>query len=301
MRSVEFTRSRALASCTAQTSIASVWLWNQKTVVQWNADITALEQLIGDEDTKYIQWRSAADAWEAELIQIQQITRDFKAAAAYVYRNNPLKLAHIEALRTDGESRAEIYSQGVAAKDAWQETDPNYDVNEQTTLDALSTHLQSSRTRETAHSTALSAWRKAAVALNAKAQVLDQDNVAWYDAATRRFPAGTEQGELIRSTVPTTTRATTPVGQAQIVNLIVGNGDIHFDVSAQGATRFTVLHQSPSSLSFVVLLADSPQTSINLHGQAPGVHRFKAFGSTSSSQGPESEVAMVTVPTAAAA
>ena len=100
---------------------------------------------------------------------------------------------------------------------------------------------------------------------------------------------------MIRSTVPTTTRSMQPVGPAVINNLMASNGDIHFDCSAQYATRYTYMHQRPGAEAFVVFLADTPLTSINLHGQPAGMHRFKAFGSNAAGQGQESPVMEITV------
>jgi hypothetical protein len=248
-----------------------------------------------DESSKRTQWRSAAEAWENDLVQIQQITRDVKRAGSFKFRSEPVQLALFEALRTDGSSRGDIYVQGLAARDAWEEADEAWELSAEVTLAFFSSLLASALARQTAHGTALTAWRRAASELANKARVVDADNVAWYAEATRRFPAGTVEGDMIRSTVPTTSRPIQPVGQAVITNLMVANGDIHFDCSAAYATRYTYLHQPPGSPAFVVAVADTPETSFNLHGQAAGVHRFKAFGMNAAGQGPESAAVQVTV------
>jgi hypothetical protein len=82
---------------------------------------------------------------------------------------------------------------------------------------------------------------------------------------------------------------------------MVSGTDVHFDVTAAHATRFTYLHQPPGSPVFVVALADSEQTSLTLHGLAPGQHGFKAFGSNSDGRGPDSAVTLVTVAQSAVA
>jgi hypothetical protein len=48
--------------------------------------------------------------------------------------------------------------------------------------------------------------RGAAEGLMDRAREVDADCVAWYAEATRRFPAGTANGEMIRSTISTTYR-----------------------------------------------------------------------------------------------
>ena len=127
------------------------------------------------------------------------------------------------------------------------------------------------------------------------AQALDKDCVAWYAAATIKFKAGTSQGDTIRSTVPTTYNPPPPVGQAVFSNIMVVGGEIHFDCTAAHATRFTYLHQPPGSPVFVVLFADSPLSSLMLHNQPAGVHRFKAIPRNSGGEGQESEVIEITV------
>ena len=128
-----------------------------------------------------------------------------------------------------------------------------------------------------------------------KARAVDADSVAWYAAATRKFPAGTVEGDMLRSTVPTTSRPESPVGQAVISNVMVSGTDIHFDCAAPHATRFTYLHQTPGASGFVVVVAETPEASLTLHGQIAGLHKFKALGRNSRGTGPESAVAEVTV------
>ena len=295
MISIEFTKSRTQATRNAQVEIAATWVWSEKTLEKWNTDVTRLEQLQQDESAKRTAWRNAAEMWENDLVQIQQITRDVKRVGSFRFRNDPVKLKLFENLRTDGDSRADIYGQGIAMRDAWDEADEAWALSTEVTLAHFNSLLASSLARQSAHGTALTAWRRAASELANKARVVDADNVAWYAEAIRRFPAGTVEGDMIRSSVPTTTRPFQAVGQAVITNLMTSNGAIHFDCAAQYATRYTYLHQAPGSPAFTVAVADTPQTSFNLHAQPAGVHRFKAFGSNAAGQGPESAVVQVTV------
>jgi hypothetical protein len=301
MLSIDFVKTRAQATRDAQANIAATWTWSQKTVAQWDADTTALNQLIADESDKRIQWRNAAELWQSDIDKIQEITRKVKSLGSVQFRNNAVIMTLLDSLRTDATSRADIYDQGLAARDVWDEADDAWQITPTETLAAFSAVLESNLARQKAHSPAYAAWRRAAAALNNKAEAVDRDNVAWFTEATRRFPFGTTDGDLIRSTVPTTSRAEQPVGQAVISNLLVSGGAIHFDCSAPQATRYTYLHQQPASPAFVVALADSPETSFNLQGQPAGVHRFKVFGSNSRGQGAESDVVQVTVAASAAA
>jgi hypothetical protein len=301
MISVDFVKTRALATRSTQASIATSWSWSKKTLAQWDADIAAIEQLITAESTAWVEWRNAAEVWQSDVDRIQDITRQVASLGLVQFRDNPVTLKLFETLRTDGKSRADIYAQGLAARAVWEKADEDWQITPSLTLTDFGELLDSCSACQKAEVPALTAWRKSSVDLNIKAEAVDRDNVAWYTEATRRFAAGTVEGNLIRSNVPTTSRPESPVGQAVISNLMVSGGDIHFDCAAAGATRYTFLQQAPGLPAFVVILADTAQTHVTLHGQVAGLHRFKAFGSNSRGQGADSAVVQVTVPASAAA
>jgi hypothetical protein len=71
MISIDFTRTRAQATRDAQASLAAAptsWTWSEKTVIQWDTDLTTLDQLKIDESAKRTQWRNAAELWQADSI-----------------------------------------------------------------------------------------------------------------------------------------------------------------------------------------------------------------------------------------
>ncbi len=303
MISIEFTRTRAQATHDTQASLAAApaWVWSEKTVIGWGEDIALLDAAIVDESARRTQWRNAAELWQGDIYRIQEFTRDVVRAGSYHFRTDSIKQVLFEGLLTDGRSRSDIYDQGLAARDAWQEADPAWTLSTTDTLAAFSALLTGCLAKQAAHSAKFTAWRRASAVLMNKARQVDEDCIAWFAEATRRFVEGTTEGDLIRSAVPTTTRSEPPVGQAVISNLVVDLATIHFDVAAESATRFTYLHQAPGSPSFVVVLADVAEPSLTLSNQPNGVHRFKAFGSNSAGSGPESAVAETTVSVAAAA
>ena len=247
------------------------------------------------------QWRNAAEQWQAGLDQVQDFTRQVVSIGRVQFRNDAVKRSLFDGLSTDARDRSSVYEQGLAARDVWQEADPAWNVSTELTLAALGSRLADCLARQAAHSAKFIAWRRASAALMNKAQQVDADCIAWYAEAARRFPEGTTDGDLIRSAVPTTTRAEPEVGPAVISNLSATGGTIHFDAAAAGATRFTLLQQQPGSPAYVVVRADATESSFTLQGQPAGLHRFKVVGSNSGGSGPESAVAEVTVSVAAAA
>ena len=304
MISIEFTRTRVQATQATQASLIATlpnWVWSEKTLIEWGEDISLLDLAINDESVKRTQWRSAAETWQVELDGLQALTRQLVSIGKIHFRNDVVKRSLFDGLFTDGRSRAEIYEQGLAARDVWQETDPAWTLSTTDTLAAFSALLLGCLTRQATHSAKFTAWRRASATLLNKARQVDEDCIAWYAEATRRFPEGTTEGDMIRSTVPTTTRTEPEVAQAVISNVMSGAGQVHFDCAAENATRFTYLHQSPGSPSFVVALADSPESHFTLSGQPAGLHRVKGFGSNAGGSGPESAATEITVSIAAAA
>ena len=304
MVSVDFTRARAGFTRDAAAILATPptsFVWSQKSVPQWDAAIATLDQLRSAEGLKRAEWRQAAETWQLDLNAIQDITRQVARIGAVHFRNDRVKRVAFTKLRTDGEARDAVFAQGEAARDAWQVADAAWEISGELTLGSFSSLLATALARRATHSTKLAAWRNASAALMQAAEALDRDNIAWYAEVTERFAAGTTAGDMIRSTVPTTTRPEQAVGQAVVSNVMAAGGDIHFDVSAPHATRYTYLQKAPGSPVFLVVVADTPSASLTLHGQPAGLHQFKAFGSNADGTGLESAVVEVTVAQAAVA
>ncbi len=303
MISIEHTKNRAEKTRDAQVNLAAApgWVWSKKTVIQWNTDITLLEQCTADESAKRVQWRNAAESWQSDINQIQAITRLVASIGRVQFQDDPVKVILFDRIRTDGEGRNDIYEQGVVARDVWQEVDMEWELSEVFTLSFLSSLLTAALARKGTHGTKETTWRRAEAALTVKARALHKANVAWYTEATRRFAEDTEEGATIRTTIPTSSRPERLVRQAIISNVTVSGGDIQFSCSAPNATRYTILHQPPGATAFVVLVADTAEESVTLHGQPAGQHKFKVIGRNSRGEGPESAVTEVTVAAQAAA
>jgi hypothetical protein len=278
-------------------------VWSKKTVLQWQNDCGTLTQLREDEILKRTELRNAATLWQSDVDRIKYLTRTVATLGAAHFSNDPDKQENFTRLRTDARGRVGIEQQGHEAHDGWMTADATWvpDDGNNTELSAFASLLAACHARHLTHITKLTAWQNAAMRLLNKARVVDKDNVAWYLAATRRFPRGTTEGDLIRTAVPTTTRTMPAVGQAVISNLMVAGGDIHMDADAPHATRMTFLQQVPGSPVFLVVQAESTEMSLTLHDQPPGLHRFKAYGSSSRGNGPESVIAEATVAQQAAA
>jgi len=295
IRSILFVDTRATASKAAQDIVKAIWTWEEKSVPQWVADLAEFDTLDVAETTKRAELRSAALAWDGTVAGIKQMTKDIVRLAKVRFRKQPAKLEHFTVLKTNSRGRNGIYDEGRAAEKAWQETDPTWAPWEEMSIGVLGSSLANALALGDAHATKTALWRTAASELRNKARALDEDCVGWYAAATTKFPIGTTQGDMIRSTVPTTYNPPPEVGQAVLSHLMVQGNTVHFDCDAEHATKFTYLWQPPGSPVFVVVTALTKEKSFTKENLAPGVHRFKAFGRNSGGEGAESAVLEVTI------
>ena len=304
MLSIDFAQLRAQRTREAQNSLATIpapgvpWVSAVRTVVQWDTGITELDQSIIAESLKRTQLRNAAAFWQNDVDHIARITRQVAALGEMRYRNDP-RVVLFESLTTDSRARMDVYLDGLAARDAWGESDAAWvlKLSETESIDhgTFGSLLVACLARLATHSAKHNAWRLAASVVMSKAEKLDQDCVVWYEEATRIFAVGTSYGDMIRTSVPTTTRPAQPVGPGVITSVMASGADIHIDVAAEHATKYTFLHQPPGSPIFLVLVTDAEENHLTLHNQPPGVHRFKASGSNSDGDGPEGAAVELTV------
>jgi hypothetical protein len=295
VRSILFVDTRTTASKAAQDIVKAVWLWEEKTVPQWLADMAEFDTLDVAETTKRAELRSAALAWNGTTAAIKEITKDVVGFARIRFRKQPSKLRHFTVLKTNAKGRHSIYQQGLDAHKAWVETDPTWEPRVDLTNSVLGSALASALALGDMHATKKAQWRTAASDLYTKARELDDDCVAWYAAATQHFAFGTSYGDMIRSTVPTTYNPPPEVGQAVLSHLMVQEHTVHYDCDAPHATKFTYMWQPPGSPVFVVVTALTKERSFTMENLVPGVHRFKALGRNSGGEGQESAVLEVTI------
>lgn len=301
MISLEFVLNRATASRATAGVLAqppTSFIWALKTQQEWTDDLVSLDQLGTSEVIARTLWRNAAEAWRGSLNQIQYITRLTATLGEVRFRADAVLVKSFRRLKTDGRSRPALYDQGKAALAAWQAADPTWIVKDdfsEFSSGAFGSLIAAADAQGTTHAGKLAAWRKGATGVMSKARALDRDNIDWYKEVTKKFKKGTTAGDLIRSSVPTTYTPVPPVGQAVITELMVSGTDLHLDVAAPHASKFTYLQQAPGAAAFVVVVIDSPLSHLTLHNQAPGLHRFKVIGRNSTGEGPESVIAEVTV------
>src|SRR5581483_67209 len=225
---IKFVKDRVEATTSAQESIATKWVWPLKTVAQWQADLNELD---GSRDgnqpgtlpslahnaiaAHQFQAKQANDlANRYELIHIKTVQ------AVGVMRGRAMAdrshAAVVDELSARGDSNIAIEDEGAELLAAWKlEFGENFTPAPGNTYDGLrelfegKTDAQgnvvtpSLRQLKDAMKTAAAATRKAEGVLNLLFTRLEDECVQWYAEAVQVFAEGTPEGDMIRTTVPT--------------------------------------------------------------------------------------------------
>ena len=213
MPSIEAIILRAQATSDTQAAIAATWVWDEKTVVQWASALTAIDTkkiAVSDLEGDYLLKRADFDTTIASL---HDLTVEGLGMARVKWRKDAAKKAILSGLSASGGGRETIEREAQAWESVWQSFDDTWEPSAANNIADFRTLITSTTTQEKAYGNAHTLWRKGVEELQAEADALWDDCVAWYAAATTLYKEGTVIGDLIRSTVPTspTTPEPTPV------------------------------------------------------------------------------------------
>ena len=213
MPAIEAIILRAQATSDTQAAIAATWVWDEKTVVQWASALTAIDTkkiAVSDLEGDYLLKRADFDTTIASL---HDLTVEGLGMARVKWRKDAAKKAILSGLSASGGGRETIEREAQAWESVWQSFDDTWEPSAANNIADFRTLITSTTTQEKAYGNAHTLWRKGVEELQAEADALWDDCVAWYAAATTLYKEGTVIGDLIRSTVPTspTTPEPTPV------------------------------------------------------------------------------------------
>jgi hypothetical protein len=206
--SIGFVLGRAEATRAVLESLVGTWVWEDKTVEGWAADLTAVRakqaQVEGlDQDVD----RARADV-EAAIKDLSSRTGHGLGMARAKYRKDPVTLGALSGLDAKVESRQDAIDDAVAWEEAWAKLpDPDWTPSPTNTRAAFSALRQAAAAKLEALNTLVAEERKARKELNQLVGELWEDCIAWYQAACLVFPDGTPEGRAIRAGIPTMTAA----------------------------------------------------------------------------------------------
>lgn len=234
--SLDFVLQRSQATRAVQAAILLIWVWEEKTLAQWDSSIAAFVlqmEAVEDADADVLGKRGELDA---ALEALRSLTRRCLSIAKNKFRNTPAKLEVLSLLKVEAGSRSGKLQEALEWESAWEEVDAAW-------VPLTGVNLASFKTQRLAAGALLETFTNVQASARGEATKLTQlkdqlsaDCRAWYEAATNVFLEGTPEGDQIRSTVPTTYTApsnaptaleintATPQAGGQIATTYVPNG-----------------------------------------------------------------------------
>lgn len=241
--SLEFIEARLQATRDAQTEIAAAWVWEEQTVVQWDtrvSDFTAKKAASATQEGVMLNKRAL---FETTVVQMHDLTVDGLKMARIKWRKDEPRKVILSTLSADGGGRDKVQAEARGWAAVWASFDAAWVPTPGNTLAAFNTLLALSETQENAFKMDHTKWREKAEELNDFAAACEELCVAWYGAATVVFAEGTPQGDMIRSTVPTT-YVPPPAGAPHPLELTsvedLGGGQVRANYGSGGETALVL-------------------------------------------------------------
>jgi len=210
-----FSIGRATSTISAAKQVAAKWTWPEKTPAEMQTQLetitgnnTVSPPVVGQEeiaDQAHRAYDRAHGTWLTQLRDLHDRTVQGLNMAKNKFRNDPGSLAVLRGLHASSNTPEKVLADALAWESAWNQLAPTWNPTPANTLAAFKTlRKQCAEDLQTALKDAESANREEAAKLEQMCSDLEDVNVAWYSDATRIFSIGTPEGDMIRSTVPTT-------------------------------------------------------------------------------------------------
>ena len=181
---------------------------------------------------------------------------------------------------------------------AWEDYNPAWTPGSPYDLGSLQTALGGLPALDKPFRMTRTALHRAEKQLMRHAAMVEDQCIAWYIAATARFPAGTVEGDLIRARVPTSYSpggTPVPAKPTALVLMAIGSARVVADVAdATGAIGYRWYVKGPGDAAFV-FKQETPTSEALLLSLALGPNEIRVTGRNSGGESVPSDVATVVV------
>ncbi len=212
---IGFIKDRAVKTISAAKQLEPGWVWSEDTPAGMQTRLetitgnsTGTPPVVGQEEIVSQKVRAlnlALGGWVTQLNELHRRTVQCTGMIKNKFRDDPANRAVVSSLTAGSHSRPETLAEALALESAWGKVAPDWSPTKVNTLAAFGVMRKlCAEDLQQAFSDAHSDWRKAVETLNSMASGLEQADEAWYADATHVFGIGTPEGDMIRSTVPTT-------------------------------------------------------------------------------------------------
>ena len=211
----KFYVNRARLTIAAAQKVAGRWTYQEITIADMTTNLDVVvgnpdgtPPVVGQDEIATIADRvyaGAIGAWDTNLDDLHHRTQQALAGMKNKYRNDPANLAVVSGLVADGKSREGKLSEALACYAAWNQLCATWSPSTTNTLTAFAAlRKQCAENLKIAVQNADATMTEENAKLKALCAALEDTNVGWYDDATHFFPADDPDGQMIRSTIPTT-------------------------------------------------------------------------------------------------
>ena len=171
---------------------------------QWDTAITSFVAQMETEQDAEADYLAKRGETEAAIDSIHSLSGRSVRMAKNRYRNDPAKLEVTNRLHNAAASRAGKLQDALEWESAWEKLEPAWSPLPGVTLATFKPQRLAAMALLEGLTSKKTTWDAADEQLDAQGRALNADCMAWYEAATTVFPAGTPEGDLIRSDIPTT-------------------------------------------------------------------------------------------------
>ena len=234
-------------------------------------NLSAQENLLSDREAQLAlvagEWDTALGLWHGCSVCVTQVARGaFRGTdKAGAWRN----------VRARRGSREKITQAGQAIESAWIAADAAWVPKSGLALTDYQALKNTSLDKQAANSAAERNTNLERATLGVRADELYDLSVQWYLMATGAFPAGTINGDLIR-TIPTQYNPNVLPGRLNFSqHFSPAAGQVELVWGATRATTYNLFGKSPLGTEFELILEGVDQTSWLGTGLAPGTWAFK--------------------------
>ena len=261
--SIQDVKERVAETRAVQTDLVNLWVWGSATLLEWDEWIrqfdatstTPSQSLAKKIAVATVNANNAKQAYDGALSNIRLTVTVAVSDLRSKAKLDPTLDDVVEELSAQGNTRPTIVEEANNLVVAWEDYNANWTPGSPYTLPNLVAELAALPALEKAFRQTRSSLRKAEKDLMRHVAVVEDRCMAWYEAATGRFPAGTVEGDLIRARVPTSyspAGAVAPATPTGLVLQALGSGRVFADIAdTAGATGYRWYVKAPGSAEFV--------------------------------------------------
>jgi hypothetical protein len=277
--------------------VADSWEWSEMLVVDFKTKLDGANALVEAASDEAADTLAARGDRDANIAALMAKVRSYLKLAKRKYRNDSAKMVLLKPLEASNKGLAKNLKLALDVEHAWKQIDQAYVPETGNTFAAFAALRTTCQTKYENVSKEGAEEGEAGGEVYKALKELYRLSVDWYQEAIRRFGPETPHGILIRDTIDTSPGAPTPLpGQAVITEFSqAGSGEGLLKFNAPNATLFDVWVQRPADPDFVLETANFTGTELLVTNVPPGTTRAKVVPKNSRGEGPESEVAELTI------